>query len=108
MNELLETERAYVEELLCVLEVGDRCQSQHISAQGPTGFIPPFVKKYEMECLAILINDFYFNGRDMRPRWTTLPWLTLSPTACNTRRTSFLAICLKYTSFIKGKLRHSP
>lgn len=30
MNELLETERAYVEELLCVLEVG----SSHISGWG--------------------------------------------------------------------------
>lgn len=34
MNELLETERAYVEELLCVLEVSGHCDSHSISTQG--------------------------------------------------------------------------
>lgn len=59
MNELLETERAYVEELLCVLEVGDHCHSEHISAQGLDSSL--HMKDNEIRCLPILIYYLYCN-----------------------------------------------
>lgn len=59
MNELLETERAYVEELLCVLEVGDHSHLWHIPVQGlESSFL---MKDNEIKCLPILIYYLYFN-----------------------------------------------
>lgn len=58
MNELLETERAYVEELLCVLEVGDHSHSLHIPVQGLDSSL--LMKDNEIKC-PILIYYLYSN-----------------------------------------------
>lgn len=85
MNELLETERAYVEELLCVLEV-----SAAIPSEAPTLFVV-----FITYC-AILPH------RGTLQRWTTLPWPISSPAPSTAKRTFCLATCLKSTSFIRG------
>lgn len=92
MNELLETERAYVEELLCVLE------ASFCSFGG---------KKRKRKVLMICWYYFIYmisNSRAMQQRWTTRPWLPSSPAPCSARKTSCLATCLKSTSFIRGLL----
>lgn len=87
MNELLETERAYVEELLCVLQVFI------YSTEGFIFWILPVAG----------ISCFVFGCyRDMPLRWTIQPCLISSLLLCRTKRRFCLATCRKFTTSIRG------
>lgn len=87
MNELLETERAYVEELLCVLQVGINSLKMVILLCGKNfmGFFSRCV------------------FRDMPLRWTIQQWFPSCLLLCRTKRRFCLATCQKSTTSTGGE-----
>lgn len=88
MNELLETERAYVEELLCVLQVFI-CSTE--------GFIICLLPVPAVSCFV------FAHYRDMPLRWIIQQCLTSSLLLCRTKRRFCLATCLKFTTSTRGE-----
>lgn len=88
MNELLETERAYVEELLCVLQVG-------ISSLNSYSLFFTSARK--------LIFCFWCVYRDMLLRWIIQRWFTSCLLLCRTKRRFCLATCQKSTTSTEGE-----
>lgn len=89
MNELLETERAYVEELLCVLQVfihSTKCLL--------------FFCLLRVPCISCLV---FLGYRDMPLRWIIRRWFTSCRLLCRTKRRFCLATCQKSTTSTGGK-----
>lgn len=94
MNELLETERAYVEELLCVLQVFTH----------PT--IPQAIAKLiflSLLPMPLIPCAVIVCFRDMLLRWIIQRWLISSLLLCRTKRRCCLATCQRSTTSTRGE-----
>lgn len=93
MNELLETERAYVEELLCVLQVFVSTMGNFLVFYSCCGFF------FFFACFIYFCCDY----RVMPLRWRIQPCLTSSQRLCRTKRRFCLVTCQRFTIFTNGK-----